>query len=187
MLKTLFSSKARVKVLTLFMENPKNRYYLREIEKLINILPQALQRELAKLKNIGLLSETAEGNRIYYQINGKHLIYPELKGLISKTTGFQGRLKRAFSKEKEIDCAFIYGSFAEGNETIKSDIDLFIIGIISGKKLQTILRKAALIHEREINATIYTLKEFKVKKKNHFIGSVIKRNKIMLKGDLNGF
>ncbi|KAF0133657.1 MAG: putative nucleotidyltransferase [Candidatus Saganbacteria bacterium] len=187
MLKTLFSSKARVKVLTLFMENPKNRYYLREIEKIINILPQALQRELAKLKNIGLLSETAEGNRIYYQINSKHLIYPELKSLINKTTGLQGALKRAFSKEKEIERAFIYGSLADGRETVKSDIDLFIIGTISGKKLQTILRKSSLIHGRETNTVIYTPKEFKEKKKNHFIRSVIKENKIILKGDLNGF
>lgn len=186
-LKILFSSETRVKILSLFILNPHNRYYLREIIKLIDVPLRAAQRELSKLEGIGLLIKKNEGNRVYYQVNSNHFIYSDLKGLLLKTTGFGEMLGNSLMSEKEIEVAFIYGSYAENKETAESDIDLFVIGTISGKKLQAYIRKMVKIYGREINPVIYTPAEFKKKKNSHFVNSVLKKSKIILKGNLNAF
>jgi predicted nucleotidyltransferase len=185
MLKALFSSETRVKILSLFITNPQNRYYLRGIIKLINAPMRAVQRELLRLEGIELLTKKVEGNRIYYQINISHLLFPDLKNIIFKTVGFGETLRASLVKENGIEAAFIYGSYAEGRESAQSDIDLFIIGDISGKKLQTLLRKNIKTYGRAMNPIIYSPAEYKKKKNGHFISSVLKRSKIMLKGNLN--
>jgi predicted nucleotidyltransferase len=184
-LKILFSSETRVKVLSLFITNPKNRFYLREIIKLTHAPHRAVQRELKKLESTGLLLKDVEGNRLYFQINSKHFIFPELKNLVLKTVGFGDALKSSLLKEEEIEVAFIYGSYAENKETAKSDIDLFVIGKISGKKLQGLIKKTARTYGRPINPVIYSSTEFKAKKNSHFINSILKKPKIMLVGNLN--
>lgn len=187
MLKVLFSSETRVKLLSLFVANSQNRYYLREIIKLIDAPLRAVQRELAKLDSIGLLLKNTEGNRIYYQVNTGHFIFPEIKSLILKTVGFGDALRNSFMQEKEIEAAFIYGSYAENKETARSDIDLFVVGAISGKKFQSLLRKSFRAFGREISPIIYSPAEFKQKKNGHFISTVLKKPKIMLKGNLDAF
>ena len=185
MLKALFSSETRVKILSLFITNPQNRYYLRGIIKLINAPMRAVQRELLRLEGIDLLTKKVEGNRIYYQINADHLLFPDLKYIILKTVGFGETLRASLAKEKGIEAAFIYGSYAEGRENAKSDVDLFVIGDISGKRLQTLLRKKTKTYGRAVNPVIYSLAEYKKKITGHFISSVLKRPKIMLKGNLD--
>ena len=182
-LKTLFSSDTRIKILSLLITNPHNRYYLREIIKLCDAPLQAVQRELLKLERAGLLLKSIDGNRVYFQTNQKHFIFPELKNLILKTVGFGDTLRNPLLREKEIEVAFIYGSYAENKEAAGSDIDLFVIGTISGKKLQSLLRKIIHASARQINPVVYTPAEFRNKKTGHFIGSVLKKPKIMLKGN----
>lgn len=182
-LKILFSSDTRIKILSLLITNPHNRYYLREIIKLCDAPLRAVQRELSKLESAGLLIKTIDGNRVYFQTNQKHFIFPELKNLIFKTVGFGDTLRNPLLREKEIEVAFIYGSYAENKETAGSDVDLFVIGTISGKKLQSLLRKTIQASGRQINPVIYTPAEYRNKKTGHFISSILKKPKIVLKGN----
>jgi len=165
--------------------NPYSRYYLREIIKVTGAPGQSVQRELSKLESIGLLARQNEGNRTYYQANSNHLIFPELKNIMFKTIGFGEILKTPLANEREIELAFIYGSYAENTETVKSDIDLFIIGSVSGRKLHSLLRKLANSYGRKINPALYTADEYKKKRNGHFISAVLKKPKIMLKGNQN--
>ena len=85
MLKKLFSSKIRIKLLTLFFTNPDNEFFLREIHRQIKMTLSAIHRELENLEEISLISSIEKGRIKYYKINRKHLIYPELKNIIYKT------------------------------------------------------------------------------------------------------
>lgn len=189
MLKNIFSSGVRVKILTLFLANPRNRYYLRGIEKLCGLQPRAVQRELLNLVEFGLLVKSPEGNRLYYQVDPEFFLLPELKSIIFKTAALGDALKAEVEKSSKIKSAFIYGSYAENRENTKSDIDLFVIGDISGKELQSLLAKTKHQVYRQINAALYSQREFKekIKKRNHFILSVIKKPKIFLKGNIEAF
>ena len=113
------------------------------------------------------------------------MLFPEFKSMILKTVGIGDVIAGAITGRDDIMIAFIYGSYAKNTEIENSDIDLFIIGDISSKDLQEAVSNIESQTKREINHTVYSAKELKekYKAKNHFILSVIKEEKIFLKGD----
>lgn len=184
MLEKLFSSKARIAVLKLFLFNPEDSYYLREISSLANIPIRAVQREVKKLKEIGLLDESISGNRVYYRANRKSPIFEDLKRIFFKTEGIVKALEESFEDKSKIDFAFIYGSYAEGKETTSSDIDLMVLGNIESKKISKILSGVKENLQREINFVVISMSEFisRIKEDDNFLISVMKEPKIMILG-----
>ena len=185
MLEELFSSKARIKILKLFLFNPENRYYQRQIATLTNQSIRGVQREVEKLKKIGLIEESLEGNRKYYKTNKSCPVFEDLKKIFFKTAGIGKVLKKDLKKSNAIKIAFIYGSYARGEENLLSDIDLLVIGNIKSRELSNILAKPKSDLGREINYTVYSLQEFKqrIKQRDHFLTTVLKEEKIFIIGD----
>jgi hypothetical protein len=85
-LEVLFSSTARVHVLSLFLLNPGSRFYQREIERETGQPIRAVQREVKRLAEIGLLVHSAEGNRVFYGLNPDSPLLDELTALFRKAT-----------------------------------------------------------------------------------------------------
>jgi hypothetical protein len=56
MLTELFSSQARVSILELFLLNPADNFYQREIAAICNLPIRAVQTEVQKLEKIGLIN-----------------------------------------------------------------------------------------------------------------------------------
>jgi len=186
MLQKLFTSKTRVKLLTLFMMNPGREMYIREIARSTKENINAVRRELANLEEIGLLKSERKGNSKYYVANKKMPIYNELASIILKTEGVAKELKDSLI-EIGVETAFIYGSFASGEATVNSDIDIFIIGEINENKLIIKIKEVEKRLSREINYVLFTVKEFekRVKSKDPFVLNVLKEPKAMLIGDLH--
>jgi predicted nucleotidyltransferase len=185
-LEALFTSQARISVLELFLLNASNRYYLREVASLTQQPVQAIQRELARLEAGGLLSMTPEGNRRYYRANRESPIFPELKALIVKTAGLGDLLRRHLRKSKaSIRVAFLFGSYARGLESAKSDIDLMVIGQVTARALSNLLAPARETLGREINAVILPTSELRRRfaDNNTFLKDVLGQPKIFLIGD----
>lgn len=175
MYKSLFP-KIRGKILTLFFMNQEREYYFTEVVRLTNTKQGAIQRELKFLTEIGILIRENRGRQVYYFVNKKNPIYKDLKNIIFKTFGVVDKLKLALSPIKnKIEFAFIYGSFARGEETIRSDIDLFVVGEIKFESVIFEISNTENDINREINTTLFSPDEFKSKyaKKNHFIKSVL--------------
>lgn len=186
MINRLFSSRARVEILKLFLFNPDNSFYQRQISNLTSQSIRGVQRELENLQKIGLLKGTNQGNRIYYKVNKLCPIFEELKNILFKIAGIAEVLKRNLSGSR-IKIAFIYGSYARGGEGLLSDIDLMVIGDISSKELSTMISKPKKELMREINYAVFPAKEFidRVRRKDHFLNSVLKDKKIFIIGDEN--
>jgi len=85
---------------------------------------------LTKLAKIGFLNSAPSANQIYYSLNDKFPLYPELKSIVLKTSGMGDVLREYLGKAARIKYAFIYGSVARDTEKESSDIDLMIIGDI---------------------------------------------------------
>lgn len=184
MLEELFGSRARVRILKIFLLNHERDFYQREISTVTNLPIRAVQREIERLVRIGFIEKQIRGNRKYYKCRRNFPIFDELKSIILKTVALGNILKDYLQKKKEkIELAFIYGSFAKGEENITSDIDIFILGNITSKEVSTLLSPAKDSLKREINFVVYKEKEFLKKKGNHFLKSVIKEPKIFLIGD----
>ena len=185
MLDKLITSSARVKVLKLLLLNEGQRYYQREIAELAGLPVRAVQREGAKLAEIGLLRRIEDGNRIYFQANPACPILPELKRILLKTVALETLLSEPLSRDGEIEVAFIYGSYAANQETITSDVDLFVIGSILSRELSAALRPVQADIQREINYHLVTPEEFRerLEKGDGFLRNVLEGPKIFVVGN----
>jgi predicted nucleotidyltransferase len=187
MLQKLFSSRVRVEILSTFLMNPERKLYVREVARLAGEDYKNVSMELRNLEEIGLLSSRNEGNLKYFSLNKAFVIYEELKSIFMKTKGAVGILREAVSTKRDIDYAFIYGSFATGEERAESDIDLMVIGRISLEEVLALIRGPEEKLSREINVSLYDLQEIRKRVKDHdsFIMEVLGGSKIMLIGDEN--
>jgi predicted nucleotidyltransferase len=120
-------------------------------------------------------------------VNTKHPLFKELKIIVSKTIGVEGSLKTMLSSVHGIRIAFVYGSFAGRKEKGSSDIDLMIIGNPDTSLLNEKIAELEKRLRREINPTIYSMEEYRAKKKGKsgFILELLKKPKIMLIGNDN--
>lgn len=185
MLKQLFGSEARVRILSLFMLNSASEFYLREIARRLDLPPHAVTQETKRLTEIGLLKRERRGNNVYFRVNRNFPIFPELKAIILRTVGIGDRLREALAKQGNIDVAFIYGSYAKNTENLESDVDVFIIGDVPSRGLTPILAQLEEEIGRELNATVFTRKEIsqRMNDGDHFVSSVMSDRKIFLIGN----
>ena len=117
------------------------------------------------LERLGFLHSETSGNRRYIQANTQFSLFPELKRLVLKTSGLGDTLRESLDKLRGIRFAFIYGSVAKDSERPASDIDLFIVGRVSGPALHKALAKAKTALQRDINTSRFELAEFKSRPK----------------------
>lgn len=184
MLINLFSSQTRVDLLNLFFNHPDERFYMREIARLIKYDISGVKRELDNLEKLGLLQSERAGNLRYFWVNKNSPLFAEFKNIIFKTTGIQGALKRALSKFRGIRVAFIYGSYAQGTERKLSDINLLIVGKVNLPHLNATILGLEEQLKREINYLVFDEAEFRRRKRQRdpFLKGLLRGRKVMLVG-----
>ncbi len=86
-----------------------------------------------------------------------------------------------------IKLAFIYGSFASGEATEKSDVDVFLAGDLDEDQLIKEILKLERVTLREINYVLFNKEEFtkRIQNEDPSVSNVLKEPKIMILGDLN--
>lgn len=182
-------SKVQQQVLGLLFVNTERSFYTNEIVRFVDSGVGVVQRELEKLVRSKLITIRKIGNQKHYQANPDTPVFSELRSIMLKTVGLADTLRLALLPYSDkIEVAFIYGSVAEGRDTAKSDIDVFIIG----KELTYAdIVDALSEHEtklgRPVNPSIYSMEEIKRKLHEHnaFVSRVLEQPKIFLTGSLN--
>lgn len=126
------------------------------------------------------------GTRILYTANQKSPVFTEIKSLIAKTVGMHDVLSAALEPlRKKINLALVYGSIARLNETQRSDVDLMIVGSVDFGAVAEKIADAQRTLNREINPTVYSLKEFRKKVRENFLKTVLADKKLFIIGDEN--
>lgn len=115
-------------LLRLFFSSPDREFYIQEIGRVLGRKPGSFQRMLYQLEGQGILSSRYSANARYFRANRRYPLFEELRSIIFKTVGIAGSLKEALAEVERIEFAFIYGSYAKGQERPDSDIDLMIVG-----------------------------------------------------------
>lgn len=185
----LTKSKVRGKLLGILFSNPEQKYYLSELARLVKTSAGNVQRELKRFIHDELILQEKKGNLVFYSLNSRHALFPEIQSLVLKTFGIEGELRSLVQKTREIQLALLYGSFARKEEKGESDIDLLIISDANLEKFYSALSKLEAKLRREINPTAYSVKEFKQKliAKNSFLANVLNQPYRVLKGDLHEY
>lgn len=138
-LKALFTSRTRVKLLTVFMQNPDGEYFIRELTRMLDEQINSVRRELDSLKKIGLLRSKAKNRKKYYVVNKNFIIFNELSSMIAKSSHTDDELIKKIMKIGEIEVMVFSGIFI-GKQ---SSCDLFIVGNVDRQALSAILDESA--------------------------------------------
>ena len=179
-------SKGQQRVLAVLFGNPGRSFYASEIIALASSGTGAVQRELARLENAGLVTVRRVGNQKHYQANPEAPVFEELRGVVLKTSGLADVLRAALGPlTSDIHAAFVYGSIARREDTAASDIDLLVISdVLTYAELFAVLEKASGQLGRRVNPTVYTTAELarRMRQGNAFVRGVLAQPKIWLIG-----
>jgi uncharacterized protein len=180
-------SPTRQAILTTLFLRPEKAWYLSELASSLGTGPSSLQREIDALVGVGILERRIDGRRSYIKANENSPIFPELRGLVEKTSGIVPMLREAITGTKGLKVGFIYGSLARGEEGAGSDVDLMLVGSLSTMDISPKLRTVEKAVGRQINPTVFSLDEFSKNfaQRNHFLRTVMRNKKIMLIGTVD--
>lgn len=184
-IQSLISSKIRIELLRIFTLSPQSSFNINELSRRTGFSIRGVEKELKNLHVGGILRRELAGNQHRYQFDPACPIGGELKGLITKTVGVAETVKRALIPlEDEIDRAFIYGSFASGDYSNESDVDLFLVTELAGLKVAELLGEVQNEIARSVNVSQFTLTEYSQRKslKDHFLTRILNGPKIILIG-----
>jgi DNA-binding transcriptional ArsR family regulator len=134
-LKALFSSQTRVKLLSTFLLHPENEYFIRELTRLLGEQINSIRRELENLRRIGLVKARHRNRKKYYHVDTEFPLYADLRNIFSKEVQSESPLISSLKRLPNVQLVLLAGSFA-GTE---SKVDLLIVGPVQRELLEALL------------------------------------------------
>jgi len=184
----LFSG-TRQKLLRFLFGQPENTYTLGDLIRRAQAGSGAVQRELARLVESGLVRVERKARSNQYRANPDAPIFAELCSIVRKLFGPEEVIRAALEPlSARMQVALLYGSVAKGEDRADSDIDILIVSDeLLLEDLHTALTDAERSLEREINPTIYTREEFEHRKESGspFLADVLTGRHRTLLGELD--
>lgn len=182
----LFTS-TQQRVLGFLYGQPERSFFANELITATGSGSGAVQRELARLTESGLVTSRQIGRERHYQANARAPVFDELRSIIVKTTGIAEPLRSALQPLADrISFATLYGSLAKGTATAASDIDLLVVADdVRLEDLYSALDAAETKLGRKINPTLYTRLDFLRRRKqgNAFLTRVLEGEHVPLIGN----
>ena len=182
----LFST-TQLRVLALLFGQPGRSFFTNELIGLVGAGSGAVQREVKRLVESGLVTVTRLGSQKHYQANPAAPIFEELRGIVTKTLGLAEVLRAALAPLGDaVRLALVYGSVAKGSDTAHSDIDLMIVS--DALKLEQVYELLTPVEQqlgRRVSPTLYSVAEFHRRRtsNNPFLTKVLAGETIRLTED----
>ena len=177
-----------LKILSLFTKGYDKEYYIREVEKLLDVSSRTALVTLAKLEKKGILKSQIKGKIKIYTIR-KSTLSREFLVLTEQYKRIQFLDENHLIKEvleKADECmqgiVLIFGSYAKGIQKDDSDLDLFIVGKFDEYRIRDIGKKYGI----DINIKSYPMKIFEKEIRDDILLKEIAGNHILMK-DTEGF
>lgn len=182
----LFSATQR-RVLALLFGQPARSFFTNELIGLVGAGSGAVQREVRRLVDSGLVTVTKLGSQKHYQANPAAPIFEELRGIVTKTLGPAEALRDALAPLGDaVRLALVYGSVAKGSDTAHSDIDVLIVSdALTLEQVYAALTPVEQQLGRRVSPTLYSVAEFSRRRAggNPFLTKVLAGETIRLTDD----
>lgn len=153
-LKALFSSQTRVKLLSTFLLHPEEEYFIRELTRLLSEQINSIRRELENLRRIGLVKARHKNRKKYYRIDTEFVLYNDLRSLFSKAVQGESPFVASLRTLPHVKLVLLAGSFC-GTE---SKVDLLLVGDIKKEVLEALLAQDASL--KYVKYSIFTEADF---------------------------
>lgn len=186
MLEQLFGSKTRVKLLQLFLVNSEEKYFVREITRNLNSQINAIRRELKNLEELGIIKEIKEeesdkkSKRKFFQVDTKFVFYTELKSILQKAEFLiEKKFAKSLQKAGKVYYLALTGFFV-GDK--KAPIDMLVVGRVSKKKFEKLVKNFEKNFRQEINYTLFDKEEFNYRRSvaDRFLYDVLDGEKLVM-------
>ncbi len=165
MLEHLFSSKVRIKLLSLFLLNPDQTYFVRELTRRLNERINSIRRELDNLQKLGLLVSHTEDRKKYYTVNRDFEIFEELRSLIIKSgVTPQEKAMRMLQALKNVHLVILTGAFTQQR---LPKTDLLIVGSPKREKLLGAVAELEKTVGKQIRYSIIDQNEYDYRRTMH--------------------
>lgn len=173
----ILGSRAPVRILRLFCENPEKEFYTKEIGQELKLSKATAIKWLKRLKDEGFLSETPRGRKTFYRLRWGPLTRQ------TRVLFTLAELVPPLRRLKDLRGAYLVGASARGTEAPDSPIELLILTRTDpkfiGKALEGVSRKLG----RTIKTHVMTSLEYaELARKNKGLYERLELEKIRLVG-----
>lgn len=185
-LEDIIISRVRVKILELFLLNPRAMFHVREIVRKVDEEINAVRRELAHLEKCGMVSKEQRANRLFYTFRRDYPLYEDLLRLVNKAAGLGGDMVQHKPRLGKVKFALMSGRFIKGlPKKSSTDVDVLLVGTVVLPELASIIKAEETRRESEINYTVMTEEEFTFRKsrRDPFVVSILSSSRLMIIGD----
>lgn len=196
MLEHLFGSRTRVKLLSLFLRQPDEPIFVREITRRVGTQINAVRRELSNLLKLGLIVQVEEPESVqskarqpglkkkFYKVNPDFRLLKELSALLLRAQAlYEGRLDQEIPKIGDVRYLAFLGVFIGE----RSSVDVFIVGVVDEGRLKKLITEAEQALGYEINFSVMSPEEFHYRKDmtDKFLYSILEGRKHVVVDRLN--
>lgn len=172
-----------LQVLSLFTNDFKREYYVREVEKLLKISPRTAQLILEDLEDKGVVESKTKGKIKTFKLNPSEFTKRYL-AFVEQYKSIAFLEKKLLIKEiiEKITphikgMGIIFGSYVKGLEKDGSDLDIFIGGSYNNDEIKKVSKNLGI----EISIKCYPLKTFeKNLTKDILLKEVLKNHVVFL-------
>lgn len=200
MLEKLFGSRSRVKILNIFLLNPTEKFYIRELSRRLKLQLNSVRRELVNLEKFGILisslstgkeqedkteskkkryiSRTRQEKK-YYQVYPDFVLFEEIKALIIKAQIlYEKDFINKLEKIGQPRLLILTGIFVNNSDV---PVDLLLVGRFNKTKLAKLIGELENELGKEINYTLMGAGEFKYRKDitDIFLYNILEGRKIV--------
>jgi predicted nucleotidyltransferase len=189
MVEQLFGSKTRIKLLSLFLNNPGRPFFVREITRKIDEQINSVRRELSNLLSVGLIKSDSNQNKLYYEVDTDYQYYEALRSIFSnipitksnelKETREEDEVAKKLRTAGRVELAFLTGGFVRAPHV---PIDLFIVGDVNRAKVTKIVGEMEHDLGRELNYTVMSPEDYsyRISLNDRFLTNIMEAKKIKL-------
>lgn len=157
MLKRLFTSNTRIKLLTVFLMNPDKEFFIRQLTRKLNEQINSVRRELDNLKKMGFLKSRAKLRKKYYYVNDSFIFLEELKSIIVKAFSSNETLSKDIEQMGEVKLLALSGLFIDKPTTT---VDMLIVGEVDRERLRNYIN-SDLRTKRPVKFTVMSEEDYR--------------------------
>lgn len=182
--KRLFGSNTRVKLLMLFLNNPTDEYYVREITRQIDEQINSVRRELTNLEEVGLVQKFERDRKVYYQLGERSDLLSPLRMMFCQINDQEGFdylgvigsvdwLEEISGIKTSLKTLILAGSFIDDGQ---AEFDMVLVGNNSRNKLSRWAQKLETRLGRELRYVIFDQKDFeyRLSAKDKFVMNLLR-------------
>ncbi len=190
MIDALFGSKTRVKLLHLFLNNPGQPFYVREITRKIDEQINSVRRELSNMLEVGIITSDSSDNKLYYQVNQRYDYYVPLRSIFADIDTEKNSVSVGQNDDMR-DYGLIIQSVPGLNIVIfsgllvkdsKSSVDILFVGNANSTKVKPVVNHIEKTEGRDINYTILPYEEFyyRLSVRDRFITEILNSKHVVV-------